>query len=437
MKKNLTRLISLILVVAMAVFATGCAQNTPTTTPSEDVSGGSEGETTTTTTQVVTTSDPSAKQGSDGTISIPKERYDELVLLEAKYAELEELQDFILKNFNKEVEPELLVEGAKKGIFSILGDPYSQYMTEEEFTRFMESITGEFTGIGVYVTPNPKMGIEVIAPIEDTPAFNAGLKPLDIILAVDGQEFGYDEMDTAVTFIRGEPGTTVTLTIYRPSTDETFDVVVERAVIVIKSVKSEMLTDDIGYVRLTEFGEKTSKEFKEHMDKLMDQGMKGLVLDLRDNPGGSLQTCLEIVDMLVGEEKVLSIAGRGFGTNDEFYSDAWRYNIELAVLVNKGSASASEIVAGAIKDTKSGVLIGTQTFGKGIVQSFLPYGEHNGIKLTTSEYFTPSGANIHGIGIEPDIVLEPSEEFKNADEKTFDIDNQLQEAIKILNEKIK
>lgn len=375
---------------------------------------------------------PISKSDNTRDIIIRRSEYDKLKALQEKYEDLEELQDYILNNYYKEVTPELLLEGAKKGVFNILGDPYSVYMNETEYTSFMESISGEFPGIGVYVVANPDKGIEIVSPIEDTPAFKAGLQSLDVIKAVNGVEYTHTQMDEAVKNIRGEVGTQVTITIFRPSTNQTFDVTIVREMIVVKVVKSEMLEGDIGYLRLTQFDSHAYKEFKKNLEQLVSQGAKGIIFDLRDNPGGSLDQCLKICDMLLPSGVILSTKGRAPSTNEVFRSDAAYYSGDIIVLINGGSASASEIVAGALKDNHRALLVGTKSFGKGIVQTFSPFNITEGIKLTTSEYFTPSGVNIHGIGIVPDHVVEMSEAYKNKKDPTFADDDQLQKALELL-----
>lgn len=377
-----------------------------------------------------------------GEIVLTKAEYDELSAAASKYEDLKrfedmlELLDYIKEMYYKDVTEEKLIEGAKKGLFSILGDPYSVYMNPEEYTSFVESISGEFPGIGVYVTPNPETGIEIISPIEDTPAFKAGLKPLDVIKAVNGVEYTHEQMDEAIKNIRGEVGTKVTITIFRPSTGETFDVTITRALIIVKVVKSEMLENGIGYLRLTQFDSHAYEEFYQHMDGLIAKGAKGVIIDLRDNPGGSLSECLDICDVLLPKQLICSTKGRGPNTTEAFWSDDSMYNVELVLLINEGSASASEILAGAIKDNKRGELVGTKSFGKGIVQTFMPYMD-GGFKITTSEYFTPSGINIHGIGIEPHHVEVLSEKYKALENPTPSDDNQLQKALEVLRKKLK
>ncbi len=381
---------------------------------------------------------------NDGTVTISSEEYESLLqikeqctYLEEKYDDLEDLQVYIKENYYKEVSDELLLEGAKKGLFQVLDDPYSVFMNPEEYESYLESTTGEFPGIGVYVHPNPDRGIEIISPIEDTPAYQAGLKALDVIKAVNGVEYTHEEIDEAINNIRGEPGTDVNLTIYRQSNNSTFDVVITRDIIVVKVVKSEMLDQNIGYLRLSQFDNSAAEEFYEHMESLIGSGANAVVIDLRNNPGGSLSECLAISDMLLPEGIICTTKGRASGSTESFESIEEHYDLPIALLIDEGSASASEILAGAIKDRNRGVLIGTKSFGKGVVQIFMPYRDGTGLKLTTSEYFTPSGVNIHGIGIEPDYVVELSEEYLNSEDTQLKDDEQVQKAVEILKNELK
>ncbi len=379
----------------------------------------------------------SVKFKEDDNVIISAKDYEHYQELEKKYADLEDLQDYILENYYKEVTPELLMEGAKKGLFEILDDPYSVFMNPEEYETYLESTTGEFPGIGVYIAPNPDYGIEVVSPIEDTPAYKAGLKSLDIIKAVNGVEFDHSQIDEAVKNIRGEPGTDVTLTIYRRSQDKTFDVTITRDIIVVKVVKSEMLNNNIGYLRLTQFDNSAAEEFYDHICKLIDEGAQSVVIDLRGNPGGSLSQCLSIADMLLPKGIICTTEGRTAGSTNDYKSIEEHFDMPIAVLIDKGSASASEILAGAIKDRNRGKLIGTTSFGKGVVQIFMPYRDGTGLKLTTSEYFTPSGVNIHGVGIKPDFEVELSKEYLESEEPQLKDDAQVQKAIEILKKEMK
>ncbi len=349
-----------------------------------------------------------------------------------EYREVEELKTYIEKNYYKDVTDETLIEGMKKGIFDVLNDPYSVFMNSDEFKDYMESSSGEYPGIGIYLAPNDDNEIEIVSPIEDTPADRAGLIAKDLIIGVNGETVNADVMDEAIATIKGEPGTPVTLTIYRPSNKEKFDVEIVREWIDIKVVKSRMLDDQIGYLRLTMFDEHAATEFEKHMDALIKDGAKGVIIDLRQNPGGYLSQCVEIADRLLGEGMIVYTESRN-GDNEEYTSDASKYDAKIVVLVDGGSASASEILTGALKDHKAATIVGTTTFGKGIVQIVKPYNEETGFKLTTSEYFTPNGVNIHGVGIDPDVVVELDEAYYELENPTDADDNQLQKAIEIMN----
>jgi len=366
-------------------------------------------------------------------VVISKESMDNYQELYAAYSEVDELKNYVETNYYKDVSDELLYEGMKKGLFEILDDPYSIYMGNEEFTSYMESSSGEYPGIGIYLAPNEDDQIEIVAPIEDTPADRVGLIAKDLIVAVNGEPVDANVMDDAITMIKGEPGTSVTITIHRPSKEEDFDVEIVREWIDVKVVKTRMLSDDIGYLRLSMFDENSASEFKTQMDALVNEGAKKVVIDLRQNPGGYLDQCVEIADSLLGKGLIVYTDSRN-GDNESFESDAKKYNVKLAVLVDGGSASASEILTGALKDHHAATIIGVQTFGKGVVQIVRPYTEDTGFKLTTSEYFTPSGENIHGIGIEPDIIEPLDESYIEIEEPTDEDDNQLQKAIEILNQ---
>ena len=348
-----------------------------------------------------------------------------------KYEEIETLKTYIKDNYYMEVSDETLLEGMKKGVFDILKDPYSVFMNQDEFQDYMESSSGEYPGIGIYLAPNSSNEIEIVSPIEDTPAQRAGLLAKDLIIGVNGETVNADLMDEAIATIKGEPGTPVTLTIYRPSKKEKFDVEIVREWIDVKVVKSEMLDDTTGYLRITMFDEQSSVEFEKHLKALINSGAKGVVLDLRQNPGGYLNQCVEIADMLLGKSLIVYTEGRN-GDDEKYYSDEQKYDVKLVVLVDQGSASASEIVTGALKDHNAATIVGTKTFGKGIVQVVKPFLENTGFKLTTSQYFTPNGINIHGIGIEPDVLVEMNESYYELETPTKEDDNQLQKAIEVL-----
>ncbi len=320
-----------------------------------------------------------------------------------KYNKFEKLMSYAKENFLYEADENVMLEGALKGMLNALGDPYTEYMTQKD------------EGIGVYITPSDDNRIMVVSPIEDTPAEKAGLKTGDKIIKINDVEYTADKMDDAIKVMKGMPNTSVKLTILRTDKDgkaQTFDVDVMRETIKLVTVKSAIVDNNIGYIRITTFDEQTAADFKTQYNNLQKQGIKGLVIDLRYNPGGIINATVEITDMLMGEGYVTYTQTKA-GEREYYDSDKNKIDIPFVLLVNEGSASASEIMAGAVKDTKSGTLIGTKTFGKGIVQRIQRFGtDGSGVKMTISEYFTPSGVNIHGIGIEPDIKLELNENTK-------------------------
>lgn len=341
-----------------------------------------------------------------------------------------EFIEYIRQNYYLDTTDVDFESGIYSGIFESLDDPYSVYMTEEEFTSFNESSEGSYGGIGIQIEPGKDNLITIVSPFEDTPGERAGLISGDKIVKVNGNDVYADALDEAVKQMKGEPGTDVTLTIYREGEDM-FDVVITREQIVLKSVKSRVITADqqtIGYVRITGFDSKVYSEFVSHYKELKSQNVNSLIIDLRNNPGGSLQQCVQLADFILGEQLIVYTKNKT-GTTEEYKSDSNKIELPIAVLVNGGSASASEILTGAIKDSKSGTVIGTTTFGKGLVQSVIPLPQGDGIKLTTAQYFTPNGTYIHGVGIEPDIVLEQSEDYVVGEDDT---DVQLQKAIEVL-----
>lgn len=360
---------------------------------------------------------------------VPEEEIARLREIEARYQKVEQLKSFIDSNYYLPTKDVDFQEGLIDGLFSALDDPYSVYFNKDEFKSFNESSAGSFGGIGIVIEPGKDNLITVVSPIEDTPGERAGIQTGDKILKVDGIEVFADKTEAAIKRMKGKPGTEVTLTIYRAD-QEPFDLKITRAMIVIKAVKSRILTEagNLGYLRITSFDEKVFEEFKTHYQELKAKGATGLIIDLRNNPGGSLQQCVELSDYILGEQLIVYTKDNS-GKEERFNSDKAKIDLPIAVLVNKGSASASEILTGAIKDGKAGTIIGTTTFGKGLVQTVRDLKDGDGIKLTIAQYFTPSGAYIHGVGIEPNIVVEQPEKVDPADDKT---DLQLQKAIEVL-----
>lgn len=293
----------------------------------------------------------------------------------------------------------------------------------------MQETEGIYYGIGAYLMLDPDTGLgKVSGVIENTPAEEAGLRADDLIYLVDGETTMGLELSEIVARVKGEEGTTVHLTIYREGETDYLEIDVERRKIEAPTVKYEMLKNNIGYIQITEFDEVTTDQFTEALAVVKGSGAKGLILDLRGNPGGSLNTVIDIARQLLPKGLIVYTEDK-YGERDEYNCDGKReLDIPLVVLVNGNSASASEILAGAIKDYRKGVLIGTTTFGKGIVQRVLPLTDGTALKLTISAYYTPNGNNIHGVGIEPDIVCE----FDGDAYYDDGVDNQLERALKEL-----
>ncbi|MBS4534809.1 S41 family peptidase [Clostridium sp. D2Q-14] len=342
------------------------------------------------------------------------------------------LKEYIDQNYLNKVTEKEMLDGQIKGLFQSLDDPYSVYMTKDEFSDFMDQTEGSYGGVGIIVTPGEDNYITVVSPIEDTPGEKAGIKPGDKIIKVDDKEFLAEEMDKAVDVMKGKPGTDVDLTIIRE--EEELTLTLTREEIRLVSVNSRMLEGNIGYIRIIQFDELVYDDFKKHLSELQDSGMKSLIIDLRNNPGGLLQQTADIADLLIGESPIVYTETKN-GEKEYYNSDKDKLDIPLVLLVNEGSASASEILAGAVKDTNSGTILGTTTFGKGIVQRIEQLSDGSGFKLTISEYFTPNGINIHGKGIKPDIEVELPENVEWGVEN-IEEDIQLNKAIEVLKEKM-
>jgi len=339
------------------------------------------------------------------------------------------LKKYIDKNYLEPVDSEKLIEGAAKGMFEALGDPYSVYMNEKEFKEFNEATSGSYGGIGVIVTDKDGY-VTVVAPIEDTPGERAGLRTGDKIIKVDDVEVTGIGLEKATSLMKGKKGTKVVLTILRENSDEPIVLEIKREDIVLKTVKREVLEDGIGYIRISMFDEDTAKEFKNALNELKKQKIKGLIIDLRQNPGGYVSQCVQVADELLDEGVI-------FYTEDKqknrvaTKSKSGKLDIPFVILVDEGSASASEILSGAVKDRKAGLLIGTKTFGKGLVQTVEKLNDGSGFKLTIQKYYTPNGTDINKVGIEPDIEVKPlgiSEGQKPEDIR----DVQLEKAIEVI-----
>lgn len=354
--------------------------------------------------------------------------------LEEEFGEVVSLQEQVSEQFYKDTGKVDFVTGLKRSLFQSLEDPYSVYFNAEEFKSFNEMNEGAYGGIGVIVSPGDDGLITVVSPIEDTPGERAGLVTGDKIIKVDGAEVYGEKIDEAVSKMKGLPGTDVVLTLLKKDNKQA-DVKITREQIILKSAKSEMLADGIGYLKLNVFDEKSAEEFETQLNSLTAQKAKGLIVDLRNNPGGSLDQCILISDMLLGEQVIVSTRDRA-GNEEIERSDSRKVDIPYVLLVNEGSASASEILTGAVKDTKSGTVIGTKTFGKGLVQAVNSLPDGDGYKITIAQYFTPNGSYIHGKGIDPDIVVELPEALKEQPDMTREEDPQFQKALEVIRAKL-
>ena len=351
-------------------------------------------------------------------VIISKELYESY----AKYNKLLGLEELIKEDYYQEVSEDNLVDGALKGLFEGLDDPYSQYYTVEEFKSLQEQTSGSFVGIGVYIGINPEdNNITIISPIEGSPAYEAGIKAGDVVLSVDGQSVDPTKLDEVTKKIKGKENTYVKLKVKRGNKELDFNV--ERQKIVTKSVSSEVMDEDVGYLRITSFDENTYEEFKEHLTSLQKQGIKGLVIDLRDNPGGLLDICVDIADDIIGKGTIVYTKDNS-GDKEYYKSDEKELDLPIAVLINGGSASASEILTAALVDNDKAIAIGETSFGKGLVQSVKQLKDGTGYKLTTAQYYTPNGDYINKKGITPEI-------------KESDTEKQLESAIEYIKGKIK
>lgn len=348
-----------------------------------------------------------------------------------EYGKLFELRKYIEDNYYVPVDSEALKVGMYKGLFKGTGDKYSAYFTKEEYDEILFMTQGEYQGIGVSITPTEDGYITVVAPFEDTPAYRAGIKSGDKIVKIDGKEYNGDQLNLAASKMRGEPGTKVHLTIMREGEEALIELDVLRATVKMKSVKSEILDNKIGYIRIISFDNRTSDEFKNHLRDLKLRNVKGLVIDLRDNPGGLVNECLEIADQLIGKD-IIVYTQDGKGNKEYHKSDRNKIHIPYTILVNGGSASASEILSAAVKDTGSGTLIGTQTYGKGIIQRIVPLNDGDGMELTIAQYFSPKGNTIHKVGVKPDIIIELDINQLENGILTKENDSQLKKALEVL-----
>lgn len=359
----------------------------------------------------------------NGDVVISRQEYNDIMEFQKMFTVKNRLYDY----YDGKIDDTSLVNGAIKGMTSALNDPYTVYMDQKDYKDFSEQTQGNYSGVGLQVTANGDK-IEIVDVFEDSPAKKAGIIPKDDIVKVNGTAVSGKELDKAVGMMKGPEGTDVTVTFYR-SDIGLFDKKLKRAKINLVTVKGEMLqgTDHIGYIQLAMFDENTAANFQKKLQDLKNQGMKGLIIDLRDNPGGLLDQCVDMVSNFIPKDKVIVSTIDKYKKETKYVSKGGiAIGMPLVLLVNGGSASASEIFSGAISDYKAGNLIGSKTFGKGIVQTILDrkiegFGDGTALKVTISKYYTPNGVNIQGTGIKPDIEVEyPQDLYKQPYNRSTD-----------------
>ena len=338
------------------------------------------------------------------------------------------LENTIKQYFWQDVDESTLEEGVYKGLLESLDDPYSVYYTHDELVQLQQQTEGIYYGIGAYISQDNEMGyVRVSKIIKNTPAEASGLQQDDYIYKVDGEDMQGKDSSYVVSKIKGEAGTKVTITVVREGATDPIDIEVERQKIESPTVEYQMLDNDMAYIQITEFDLVTTEQFEEAYKQAQADEMKGLILDLRSNPGGNLSTVCDIARMILPKGLIVYTEDK-YGKREEYTCDgANQIKVPLVVLTNGYSASASEILAGAVKDYGIGTLVGTTTYGKGIVQKVINLSDGSAVKLTVSNYFTPNGNNIHKIGIDTDVEVEfDAEQYKNG------VDNQLEKAKEVL-----
>lgn len=341
---------------------------------------------------------------------------------------MELLNSLIDRYYIGDVDETDLSEGVYKGYIEGLGDPYSVYYDEEETKQMSESLSGEFGGVGALMSQDRETGVITVLQVYDgSPAQEAGMRDGDTLYKVEGEEVTGEDLSDVVSKVKGEKGTQVTLTVLRADTGDEEELTITRDTIEAQTVSHKMKENNVGYIRITEFDTVTYEQYKEALEDLGDQGMERLIVDLRSNPGGNLDTVCDILDLMLPEGLIVYTEDKN-GEREEYTSDEEnQFDKPLVVMMNGYSASASEIFAGAIQDYGLGQIVGTQSYGKGVVQSVFDLQDGTSVKLTIAEYFTPNGRSIDGEGITPDVEVE-----YQYDENNPDADNQLEKAMEVV-----
>lgn len=345
-------------------------------------------------------------------------------------SKLEMLEMYIRGYYLDEIDDDQMEDYLYYGLVAGLGDPYAAYYNEEETQGMLDSSSGNYCGIGAVFSQNLMTGVITVTRVyEGCPSYEAGILPEDILYMVEGEEITGQDLTNVVTKIKGEEGTEVTITMLRG--EKTIDFTMKRQMIEVPTIEHEMLEDHVGYILITEFDGVTDEQFGEALDELETQGMKSLVIDLRNNGGGSVESVCNIADVLLPEGPIVYTEYKG-EEREARNSDKECIEIPMAVIINGASASASEILSGALQDYGAAKIVGTQSYGKGIVQSVLDLQDGTALKLTTAKYYTPNGNDIHGVGITPDVEIDLPEELKTEVTLSLEEDVQLQKAIEVL-----
>ncbi len=345
------------------------------------------------------------------------------------------LENIIDNEYLGEISTDDLKEGVYSGLIYGLGDVYSRYYTKAQYEQEAAATEGSYVGIGVSMQKYTAGGVQVVECYKGSTAEEAGIKADDVITAINGEDITDAELNDVVSIIKSNEDKDITLTVQRQDED-TQEITVKVSSVELPSVFGEMLNSNTGYIQITEFKGVTTEQYEEAFAELKDQGMERLIVDLRDNPGGYLSSVCDILRKILPEGLIVYTEDKNGNRSEETCDGKNPLNMPLAVLVNGNSASASEIFAGAVKDYKIGTIVGTTTYGKGVVQSLRQLSDGSAVKLTVANYYTPEGNSINKTGIQPDVEVELDPELINKTEISHDEDNQLEEALKILDEKI-
>ena len=342
---------------------------------------------------------------------------------------------YIDKYYLDEIDGQKMADSIYKGIFNGLGDDYAGYYTADEYKDITEKSSGTYCGIGAVVERKKTGDISIVRPFDGSPAQKAGIKAGDIIYAVDGENIVGQDLTTVLSKIKGEDGTKVVLKVVREGENDYLDIEITRGKVEENTVSSRMLEGNTGYIKVTGFEEVTNKQFKNAVDTLEASGMKSLIIDLRDNGGGLLSAAVGMLDRMLPKGLLVYTKDKNGVAEEYFAEDDKCVEVPIAILVNENSASASEVFSGALQDNGVAKLVGTKTFGKGIVQTIFSLDDGTAIKMTTSKYYTPKGRNIHKTGLDPDIEVKLDESTLAGEGEEFAIDNQMQAAVSYLNGK--